>query len=95
MEGVLEGNLDACQRHRRSLPYRQQCRSHVCNILVQKINPKGKVVVFGDMEEPQACELNQNGFHYSGGLVGWLKDKLTDYFFRHVTYLVANTAAYH
>ena len=36
MEGVLEGNLDACQRHRRSLPYRQQCRSHVCNFLVQK-----------------------------------------------------------
>ena len=24
-----------------------------------------------------------------------MKDKLTDYFFRHVTYLVANTAAYH
>ena len=63
--------------------------------LYKKINPKGKVVVFGDMEEPQACELNQNGFHYSGGLAGWLKDKLTDYFFRHVTYLVANTAAYH
>lgn len=63
--------------------------------LYQKRNPKGKVVVFGDMEEPQARELNQNGFHYSGGLVGWLKDKLTDYFFRHVTYLVANTAAYH
>ena len=63
--------------------------------LYKKINPKGKVVVFGDMEEPQACELNQNGFHYSGGLAGWIKDKLTDYFFRHVTYLVANTAAYH
>ena len=63
--------------------------------LYKKINPKGKVVVFGDMEEPQAKELNQNGFHYSGGLAGWLKDKLTDYFFRHVTYLVANTAAYH
>ena len=62
--------------------------------LYKKINPKGKVVVFGDMEEPQACELNQNGFHYSGGLAGWIKDKLTDYFFRHVTYLVANTAAY-
>ena len=63
--------------------------------LYKKINPKGKVVVFGDMEEPQAQELNQNGFHYSGGLAGWVKDKLTDYFFRHVTYLVANTAAYH
>ena len=63
--------------------------------LYKKINPQGKVVVFGDMEEPQAKELNQNGFHYSGGLAGWIKEKLTDYFFRHVTYLVANTAAYH
>lgn len=63
--------------------------------LYKKINLKGKVVVFGDMEEPQAKELNQNGFHYSGGLAGWIKEKLTDYFFRHVTYLVANTAAYH
>ena len=62
--------------------------------LYKKMNPQGKVVVFGDMEEPQAKELNQNGFHYSGGLAGWIKDKLTDYFFRHVTYLVANTAAY-
>jgi len=62
--------------------------------LYQKRNPKGKVVVFGDMEESQARELNQNGFHYSGGLAGWVKDKLTDYFFRHVTYLVANTVAY-
>ena len=62
--------------------------------LYLKRHPKGKVVVFGDMEEPQARELNQNGFHYSGGLAGWVKDKLTDYFFRHVTYLVANTAAY-
>ncbi len=62
--------------------------------LYQRRNPRGKVVVFGDMEEPQARELNQNGFHYSGGLAGWVKDRLTDYFFRHVTYLVANTAAY-
>jgi len=64
-------------------------------LLYKKRNPKGKAVVFGDMEEPQAKELNQNGFHYSGGLAGWVKDKLTDYFFRHATYLVANTAAYH
>lgn len=62
--------------------------------LYRKRNPKGKVVVFGDMEEPQALELNQNGFHYSGGVAGWVKDRLTDYFFRHATYLVANTAAY-
>ncbi|MEE0052344.1 MAG: glycosyltransferase [Prevotella sp.] len=67
----------------------------LATFLYKKINLQGKVVVFGDMEEPQAKELNQNGFHYSGGLAGWIKEKLTDYFFRHVTYLVANTAAYH
>lgn len=67
----------------------------LATFLYQKLNPNGKVVAFGDMEEPQARELNQNGFHYSGGLAGYVKDKLTDYFFRHVTYLVANTAAYH
>lgn len=62
--------------------------------LYQKRNPRGKVVVFGDMEEPQARELNRNGFHYSGSPAGWVKDRLTDYFFRHATYLVANTAAH-
>lgn len=62
--------------------------------LYKRRNPRGKVVVFGDMEEPQARELNQNGFHYSGGLIGWVKDWLTDYFFRHVTYLVANIEAW-
>ena len=62
--------------------------------LYKKRNPNGRVVVFGDMEPPQARELNKNGFHYSGGLAGWVKDRLTDYFFRHVTYLVANTVAY-
>lgn len=67
----------------------------LATFLYQKRNPRGKVVVFGDMEEPQAKELNQNGFHYSGGLAGWVKDRLANYFFRHVTYLVANTAAYH
>ena len=62
--------------------------------LYKKHNPNGRVVVFGDMEPPQARELNKNGFHYSGGLAGWVKDRLTDYFFRHVTYLVANPVAY-
>lgn len=67
----------------------------MATFLYKQYNPKGKVVVFGDMEEPQAQELNQNEFNYSNGLIGWIKNKLTDYFFRHVTYLVANTEAYH
>ena len=62
--------------------------------LYKRKNPSGNVVVFGDMEEPQARELNMNGFHYSGGLSGLIKGKLTEFFFHNVTYLVANTVAY-
>lgn len=62
--------------------------------LYKKLNPKGRVVVFGDMEAPQAKELNACEFHYSGGVVGKIKDALTNFFFHNVTYLVANTEAY-
>lgn len=62
--------------------------------LYKRKNPSGNVVVFGDMEEPQARELNMNGFHYSGGLSGLIKGKLTEFFCHNVTYLVANTVAY-
>lgn len=62
--------------------------------LYKHLNPSGKVVIFGDMEEPQAIELKENGFQYSKGFIGCLKIRLTDYFFNNVTYLVANTAAF-
>lgn len=62
--------------------------------LYKLLNPKGKVVIFGDMEAPQAKELNENGFIYTKGLKGSIKNYLTNFFFNHVTYLVANTEAY-
>ena len=62
--------------------------------LYKKINPSGKVIVFGDMEAPQAKELYMNGFMYSTGFSGKIKKLLTNFFFHNVTYIVANTEAY-
>ena len=62
--------------------------------LYKKINPRGKVIVFGDMEAPQAKELYMNGFMYSTGFSGKIKKLLTNFFFHNVTYIVANTEAY-
>ena len=62
--------------------------------LYKKLNPNGKVIVFGDMEAPQAKELYQNGFMYSHGLTGKIKEWLTNFFFHNVKYIVANTEAY-
>lgn len=62
--------------------------------LYKKINPSGKVIVFGDMEAPQAKELDMNGFMYSTGFSGKIKKLLTNFFFHNVTYIVANTEAY-
>ena len=63
-------------------------------LLYKKLNPNGKVIIFGDMEAPQAKELYQNGFMYSHGLTGKIKELLTNFFFHNVTYIVANTEAY-
>ena len=62
--------------------------------LYKKINPSGKVIVFGDMEAPQAKELYKNNFMYSTGFSGKIKKLLTNFFFHNVTYIVANTEAY-
>lgn len=62
--------------------------------LYKKINPRGKVVIFGDMEAPQAKELYMNGFMYSTGFSGKIKKLLTNFFFHNVTYIVANTEAH-
>lgn len=62
--------------------------------LYKKINPSGKVIVFGDMEAPQAKELYMNGFMYATGFSGKIKKLLTNFFFHNVTYIVANTEAY-
>ena len=58
------------------------------------INPNGKVVSFADMEPSQALELSNNEFHFSGGFIGKLKDKMTNFYFRNSTCLVANTSSY-
>ena len=62
--------------------------------LYKKINPGGKVIIFGDMEAPQAKELYKNNFMYSTGFSGKIKKFLTNFFFHNVTYIVANTEAH-
>lgn len=62
--------------------------------LYKMLNPKGRVVVFGDMEPSQAKEFAMTGFVLSSGFFGYLKRILTEFFFNHVTYIVANTEAY-
>lgn len=58
------------------------------------VNPKGKVVVFGDMELPQARIINQTDFMCPKGVKGMIKRYFTNFFMRNVTYIVANTEAY-
>lgn len=69
--------------------------SHMIVVWLYKhIKRNGKVVVFGDMEPPQARELNENEFKYSGGIKGKIKEFFVDYFFNNIVYCVANTEAY-
>ncbi len=68
---------------------------HMLTVWIYKhINPKGRVVIFGDMEAPQARELNANGFVYGRGPNAIIKSQLADYLFHNSTYIVANTEAY-
>ena len=57
-------------------------------------NPKGKIVVFGDMEPQQARILNQTDFMCPRGVKGIVKRYFADFFMKNVTFIVANTEAY-
>ena len=57
-------------------------------------NPKGKIVVFGDMEPLQARILNQTDFMCPRGVKGIVKRYFADFFMKNVTFIVANTEAY-
>lgn len=57
-------------------------------------NPESKVVVFGDMESPQARILNQTDFMCPKGVKGFVKRYFTNFFMHNVTYIIANTEAY-
>lgn len=62
--------------------------------LLLKINPDVSVIVFGDMEEPQAKEVLDSGFIYNKGLSAIIKRKLALFYFTHVKFTVANECAY-
>ena len=57
-------------------------------------NPKGKIVVFGDMEPQQARILNQTDFMCPRGVKGIVKRYFADFFMKNVIFIVANTEAY-
>ena len=62
--------------------------------MFKMFNPKDKVVVFGDMEPPQARTLSQTDFMCPKGVNGIVKRYFTNFFMTNVTYIVANTEAY-
>ena len=72
------------------------CSAHhmILTWLLLKLNPKISVVVFGDMEEPQARDFLDTGAIYGNGLTAWTKRKLTHFFFNHIKFPVANERAY-
>lgn len=62
--------------------------------MFKMLNPKGKIIIFGDMELPQARILNKTDFMCPKGLKGVIKRYFTNFFMNNVTYIVANTEAY-
>ena len=68
---------------------------HMLAIRLYKLfNKKGKVIVFGDMELPQAQEMNKTDFLCPRGLKGVVKRILVDFMMKNSAYIVANTEAY-
>lgn len=72
------------------------CSAHhmILTILLLFLNKKANVIVFGDMEEPQARKFLETGTVSGTGFTAWIKHKLSHYFFNHVTFTVANEKAY-
>lgn len=62
--------------------------------MYKMLNPKGKVVIFGDMELPQAQTLNRTDFMCPKGVKGIVKRSFTNFFMNNTTFIVANTEAY-
>lgn len=72
------------------------CSAHhmLLTWLLLQLNSYITIVVFGDMEEPQAHDFAMTGTVYGKGITAWAKRKLANYFFNHVKFLVANERAY-
>lgn len=72
------------------------CSAHhmMLTWVLLQINPKIVIVVFGDMEEPQAKDIFETGLIYRNGIVGRIKRALTQFYFNHVKFSVANESAY-
>jgi len=63
----------------------------IVTILFKKINPKGKVLIMGDLDEKLAQELSEHNYVYSTGFKGWIKKKIVDSFFHNLDILTVGT----
>lgn len=63
----------------------------IVTILFKKINPKGKVLIMGDLDEKLAQELSEHNYVYSTGFKGWIKKKIVDSFFYNLDVLTVGT----
>jgi glycosyltransferase involved in cell wall biosynthesis len=72
------------------------CSAHhmVLTWLLLKLNPNVTIVVFGDMEGPQAQDFLETGLVYGNGISAIIKRMLCQFFFNHVAFTVANERAY-
>ena len=71
------------------------CSAHhmLLTWLLLKLNPNVTIVVFGDMEEPQAQDFLETGLVYGNGISAIIKRMLCQFFFNHVAFTVANERA--
>lgn len=63
----------------------------ITTILFKKINPKGKVIIMGDLDEKLAQNLSEHNYVYSKGIKGWVKKKIVDSFFKNLDVLTVET----
>lgn len=63
----------------------------IVTILFKKINPKGKVLIMGDLDEKLAQELSEHNYVFSTGFKGWIKKKIVDSFFYNLDVLTVGT----
>lgn len=59
----------------------------ITTVLFKKINPKGKVIIMGDLDERLAQNLSEHNYVYSKGIKGWVKKKIVDSFFKNLDVL--------
>lgn len=63
----------------------------ILTFLLKKLNPAGHIWVSADLDIDLAKELTEKEFVYSTGIRGFLKRKVIDYFFKHISVFSVET----